>query len=80
MPFLSTLEEMAIERGAKSTNQKNILKLLQKRFGNLPENLVENINKIDDISLLEGLILETIAVNSPEEFQQLIDSQLPDLG
>ena len=50
----------------------------QKRFGNLPESLVENINQIDDIAVLENLIVEIISVNSPEDFQRLIDSQLSD--
>jgi hypothetical protein len=78
MPFLSTLEEMAIERTAKSTHQKNIIQLLQKRFSKLPESLVENINKIDDVAVLESLVVETIGVNSPEDFQRLIDSQSGD--
>ena len=52
----------------------------QKRFGNIPENLVENINQIDDIAVLENLIVEIISVNSPEDFQRLIDSQLSDNG
>ena len=63
IPFLSTLEEMAIERTTKSTYHKNIIQLLQKRFGNLPESLVENINQIDDVAVLEGLIVETIVSN-----------------
>jgi hypothetical protein len=41
---------------------------------------VENINQIDDIAVLESLVVETISVNSPEEFQQIIDSQSSDNG
>ena len=52
----------------------------QKRFGNLPESLVENINQIDDIAVLESLLVETISVNSPEDFQRLIDSQSRENG
>ena len=80
MPFLSTLEEMAIERTTKKTRREDIIKLLQKRFGNLPESLVENINQIDDIAVLESLLVETISVNSPEDFQRLIDSQSSENG
>ncbi|MEL6463303.1 MAG: hypothetical protein AAFQ91_34715 [Cyanobacteria bacterium J06621_15] len=42
--------------------------------------MVENINQIDDNLLLESLVVETISVNSPEDFQRLIDSQSPDNG
>ena len=70
-PFLSRMEEIAIEKTAKSTNKKSIINLLQKRFGELPESLIESVNKIDDISILEELVLETISVNSAEEFEEL---------
>jgi hypothetical protein len=80
VPLLSNIELRAIEKTTKITRREDIIKLLQKRFGNLPESLVENINQIDDIAILENLIVETIGVSSPEDFQQLIDSQSPDNG
>mgnify|MGYP006300831485 FL=1 len=72
MPFLSTLEEMAMETGAKSTGHKYIVNLLQKRFGELPESLIEILDKIDNLSVLDRLILETISVDSVEEFEGLV--------
>ena len=72
VPLLSNIEIRAIEK----THHKNIIQLLQKRFGKLRESLVENINQIDDVTLLESLVVETISVNSPEDFQQIINSQL----
>ena len=57
VPLLSNIEIRAIER----TRREDIIKLLQKRFGNLSESLVENINQIDDIAVLESLLVETIA-------------------
>jgi hypothetical protein len=76
MPFLSTLEEMALEQGAKSTSQTHIINLLEKRFGEIPETLIQTINQIEDLSLLEQLHLETISVNSVAEFEQLIPDSL----
>ncbi|WP_293139803.1 transposase [Okeania sp. SIO3I5] len=76
MEFLSTMEELAVERGKQIgqqlAEQKSIVNLLKKRFGELPENIIETINKIDDIPLLERLLLETISVNSIVEFEELI--------
>ena len=84
VPFLSTMEEMAIaegiaigeERKAKSTNKKSIINLLQARFGELPETLIESVNKIDEVAVLEQLLLETISVSSAEEFEELIKENL----
>ncbi len=73
MPFLSTLEEMAIEKGIKETRQQDILDLLEKRFGKLPETLIKTIKKIDDLTFLKQLVIATISVNSLEEFEGLIE-------
>lgn len=79
MEFLSTLEEMALERGqergAKENCRQNILDLLQKRFNNVPETLVKAINNIEDLAWLKQLLVETISVNSTEEFERLIQEK-----
>ena len=76
MEFLSTMEELAIERGqeigAKATCRQNILDLLEKRFNSLPETLIKAINEINDLALLKQLLVETITVNSVAEFEELI--------
>ncbi|BBH42045.1 MAG: hypothetical protein IM477_05025 [Microcystis sp. M090S1] len=76
MPFLSTIEEMALEEGAKLTNQKHIILALQSRFGEIPNSLIETINQIEDVSVLESLFVPSITINSLEDFQQLVNDSL----
>ena len=80
MPFLSTIEEMALEEGAKSgaklTNQKHIILALQSRFGEIPNSLIETINQIEDVSVLESLFVPSITINSLEDFQHLVNDSL----
>ncbi|RPH90195.1 MAG: hypothetical protein EHM73_06980 [Chroococcales cyanobacterium metabat2.561] len=80
MPFLSTIEEMALEEGAKSgaelTSQKYIILALQSRFGEIPNSLIETINQIEDVSVLESLFVPSITINSLGEFQQLVNDSL----
>ena len=76
MPLLTNIERRALARGAKETYQQNIFDLLENRFGTLPESLVTSIKQIDDMTVLKQLLLQTISVNSVEEFQQIIDSNL----
>ncbi|WP_413171617.1 hypothetical protein [Anabaena azotica] len=84
MPFLSTIEEMAEERGeakgeikgARKTCQNNIIKILSNRFNNVTKLMSESLKKIEDITILEKLLLSSINVNSLEEFQRLIDTEL----
>ena len=77
MPLVTNIERCAIERTRKETQKENIIKFVQVRFGDIPQSLLENINQIDDISLLEQLLLSTIRVSSLEEFAQLVNSNLP---
>ncbi|MFM6816145.1 MAG: hypothetical protein ACKPKB_08025, partial [Dolichospermum sp.] len=74
MPLVTNIERRAIER----TRKEDITKLLQVRFGDIPQSLLENINQIDDTSFLEQLLLSTIRVSSLEEFAQLVNSNLPE--
>ena len=80
MPFLSTIEELAEERGqvkgAKETCQQNIFDLLENRFGTVPEKLLETLKEINDLMALKQLLVKTISVNSLDEFQTLINAVL----
>ncbi len=75
MPFLSTIEEMALEEGAKLTNQKHIILALQSRFGEIPNSLIETINQIEDVSVLESLFVPSITINSSSK---IVNSRYPD--
>jgi len=74
MPLLTNIERRTIER----TEKKNIIKLLQVRFDDIPENLIASINQIDDTSFLEQIFVSAINVSSLEEFAQLVHSNLPE--
>jgi len=74
MPLLTNIEQRTI----KQTLKQNIIKLVQVRFGDIPENLVANINQIDDTSFLEQIFISAINVSSIEEFAQLVNSNLPE--
>ncbi|MDB9463044.1 hypothetical protein PN444_11280, partial [Dolichospermum circinale CS-541/04] len=76
MPLVTNIERRAIERTRKETRKQDITKLVQVRFGDIPENLIASINQIDDTSFLERLLVSTIRVSSLEEFAQLVNSNL----
>ncbi len=73
MPLLTNIEQRTIEK----TLKQNIIKLVQVRFGDIPENLVASINQINDISFLEEIFVSAINVSALEEFAQLVNSHLP---
>ncbi|MBE9237614.1 hypothetical protein IQ227_16675 [Anabaena aphanizomenioides LEGE 00250] len=73
MPFLTPTEELFIAR----TRQQDIIKLLQVKFGDVPEILSKNIQKIDDLTALEELFVSSITITSLAEFTNLVNSKLP---
>ena len=81
MPLVTNIERRAIEKTRKETQKEtrkqDIIKLLQVRFGDIPESLLENINQIDDTSFLEQIFVSAINISSLEEFAQLVNSNLP---
>ncbi|MFM5888339.1 MAG: hypothetical protein ACKOQS_08650 [Dolichospermum sp.] len=46
MRLVTNIERRAIERTRKETRKQDITKLLQVRFGDIPENLVTSINQM----------------------------------
>jgi hypothetical protein len=72
MPLLTNIEQRTIEK----TLKQNISDLLISRFGNLPEDVIEDIGKIQDINILKQLLISTIRVSALEEFAQLVNSHL----
>jgi hypothetical protein len=82
MPFMSQYEEIAqekgIERGLKRgtlrTMRENTLEVLQVRFGEVPSEVVEAVNGIEDIPTLTQLFRQAIAIGSVAQFQELLNS------
>ena len=82
MPLVTNIERRAIEKTRKETQKEtrkqDIIKLVQVRFGDIPENLVTSINQVDDTSFLEQIFVSAINISSLEEFAQLVNSNLPE--
>jgi hypothetical protein len=72
MPLLSR-----IELDAKlETLRENVITILEVRLGEVPPELIEVINTLQDVSVLKQLHRQAIAIPSIEEFQQLLEQHL----
>ena len=54
----------------------NVSKILQTRFKDVPEQVIQDVNSIDDISLLEKLFNNSIIVADFEDFQQNLEKAM----
>ena len=54
----------------------NVIKILQTRFKNVPEQVMQDVDSIDDISLLEKLFNNSIIVADFEDFQKNLEKAM----
>jgi hypothetical protein len=77
MRYVTSIERLAkeegIEEGMLLTNRENVIKILQTRFGVVPEPVVQVINGIENMSMLETLFTSAITIGSIEEFQMVLN-------
>lgn len=76
MPLLSNMElrgmERGIEKGTRQNARESVIIVLRSRFGEVPTELTETINNLEDLSLLKQLLERAVTVNSLAEFQQFL--------
>lgn len=57
-------------------SQANVIKILQTRFKEVPEQVIQDINSIDDVSVLEKLFNNSIIVADFEDFQKNLEKAM----
>ncbi|MBS9396140.1 MAG: DUF4351 domain-containing protein [Dolichospermum sp. OL03] len=72
MPFISPTEELAMERGELKGEQQLILRLLNRRFGEIESSFIDTIRTltIDQLELLGEALLDFSTVTDLEQWLQ----------
>lgn len=82
MTFITSIEEIGIEKGIQQgilqKAREDVIEVLEIRFEDVPETLVEAINSLDDTDILETLHKQAVIVESIEQFTQNMDNLLAD--
>ena len=79
MPYITSVERMGIEKGMLQKGRETVIDALEIRFENVPSDLVDAINQIEDPSLLKNLHRQAITIGSISEFQSYFN-QLVERG
>ncbi len=69
-------EAIAQQQEAIEKIRANIIKIIQTRFKQAPEKVIQTINSIDDKSLLDKLFTNAIIVADLEDFQKTLKSAI----
>ncbi|NER04188.1 MAG: hypothetical protein F6K17_17005 [Okeania sp. SIO3C4] len=68
MPYITSIEEIGM---VKSTRE-SIITVLETRFENVPTNIVDAVNEIDNIQSLKQLTKTAVLIDSLESFVALL--------
>jgi hypothetical protein len=79
MPYITSIEEIGIEKGEQLGKLKNakesVIEVLETRFENVPETIVNSLNQINDIQYLKQLLKRAILIDSLVGFELLLNEQ-----
>lgn len=70
MRYVTSIERMAKEEGVIQNARENVIDNLTTRFEEVPTQVVEAVNRIDDVAVLKGLLRRAILVSSIAEFEE----------
>ena len=81
MRYVTSIERIAKQEGIEEGKQRgkveiareSVVEVLAVRFGEIPSNVLENINRINDISVLKSLLRDATAISSMEAFVELVN-------
>ena len=74
MPLLSHMELRTEKRGSLKIARESVLENLDVRFGEVPSEIVEAVNAIEDLSRLRQRRRQSITIGSLAAFQPLLSS------
>ena len=80
MPYLAPFERIAREEGAIEgaiqQGSEYLLEVLNIRFSDVPNEVVDKINQIEDLTILKTLFREAITINDLASFQTRLEQLL----
>jgi hypothetical protein len=68
MPYITSVERIARQEGILQKAKEDVLEVLEVRFGEVPTEISQKINSIEDPEVLKTLHREAIAIESMEQF------------
>ncbi|NEO52501.1 MAG: transposase [Okeania sp. SIO3B5] len=83
MPYITSIEEIGLEKGEQiglekgelKSTKESIITVLETRFENVPTNIVDAVNEIDNIQSLKQLTRTAVLIDSLESFAHVLSQK-----
>ena len=69
MKFISSVEELGMEKGMLTEAREMVVEVLTARFSQIPEKIVKALSTIDDRNVLKKLVKKAVLAQSIEQFE-----------
>jgi hypothetical protein len=74
MPYITSVERLARQEGIIQKGREDVLEVLEVRFGEVPPQIVQKVNFIEDPATLKTLHREAIAIGAIEQFVEYLET------
>jgi hypothetical protein len=74
MPYITSVERLARQEGIIQKGREDVLEVLEVRFGEVPPQIVQKVNFIEDPATLKTLHREAIAIGAIEQFAEYLET------
>ncbi|MEQ8995687.1 MAG: hypothetical protein RID53_04180 [Coleofasciculus sp. B1-GNL1-01] len=76
MPYITSIERIGIRKG----QQGAIIRILEVRFENIPQELRTLIGKIENLEVLNTLLVQAVTTQSLEAFESVANQYVTEEG
>ena len=73
MPYITSIERTGIMKGILQKGREDVIDVLQVRFENVPPELVDVLDSLEDPSILKTLHRQAITISSLKDFQSFLE-------
>ncbi|MFP5273420.1 hypothetical protein [Coleofasciculus sp.] len=80
MPYITSVERIGIRKGLQQGKQGAIIRILEVRFEDIPQELRELIWKTEDSDMLDTLLVKAVKIQSLEAFESVANQYVTEEG
>jgi hypothetical protein len=74
MPYITSVERLARQEGIIQQRREDVIEVLEVRFGEVPPQIVQKVNCMEDPEVLKTLHREAIAIGAIEQFVEYLQT------
>jgi hypothetical protein len=80
MPYITSVERIGIRKGLQQGRQASIIRILELRFENIPQEFRKLIWKTENLDILDTFLVQAVKTQSLEAFESVANQYVTEEG